>query len=136
MALLPGKDASIKLGSVIVARMINFNITINNETIDAIYFDSDWSKAVAGIQGWSATISGFMDLTDTTGQVLLKTAAEDHTLIDDIRFYVNADNYYSPDLVEDSEAGCYIESFTITADNGSLVAFDMSIKGNGPILYA
>jgi len=114
--------------------MISFNLTINNETIDAITFDTDWVKAIDGIQSWSATIDGFMDI-DSTAQNVIRLAAEGHTMLTDLEFYVNATNYYTSDTVTDTEAGCYIESYNVTADNGSLVAFSMSVKGNGPIMY-
>ena len=135
MTLMTGKNAAIKNATEVIARMISFNLTINNETIDAIYFDSDWTKSVGGIQSWSATIDGFMDI-DSTAQVVIKTAAEAHTMLTDLEFYVDATHYYTSDTVSDTEAGCWIESFNVTADNGSLVAFSMSIKGNGPIVYA
>jgi len=135
MGLMEGKNARIKLDTDIIAKMASFNLTINNETIDAIYFGSDWTKAVGGIQAWTATISGFMDV-DSTSQNTFRVAAENHTMLTALRFYVNDTNYYFCDTVSDSEAGCYIESFNVTADNNSLVAFDATIKGNGPLDYA
>ena len=133
MALKAGKNATIKLADELLARMISFNLTFNNETIDAIYFGSDWVKAIGGIQGATASVSGFLD-TDSTSQITFRQAAEDHTMLTTLRLYVDATHYYAPDTVSDTEAGVWIESFNITADNGSIVSFDASLKYNGPII--
>jgi len=135
MALLAGKNATIKIGSNVVANMVSYSFVINNETIDAPVFDSDWVKSIGGIQSWSCSISGFLDL-DSTANISFRTAAESHTMLTDLGLYVDATHFYSPDTSTDAEAGCWIEGLTIGADNNSIVSFEATIKGNGPVVYA
>jgi hypothetical protein len=46
---------------------------------------------------------------------------------------MDSTNYYYIDTVEDVDASCFVDSLTITSDNNSVVSFDATITGNGPI---
>jgi predicted secreted protein len=127
-----GRNARIKLGTVTVARMTSMDVTIENETIDITSFGDEWAKFCRGMQSWTASISGHLDLSDAS-QVTLVNAAEGGTLIDNLRFYIDTTNYFASDLVADTEAGLYIDSYNFTADNNSVVSFTMSVTGVGPI---
>ena len=83
------------------------------------------------MQSWTASIGGHLDLDDAS-QATLVEAAEGGTLINNLRFYVDSTTYFASDLVEDSEAGLYIDSYNVTSDNNSVVSFTMSVTGNGP----
>jgi len=126
-----GRDARIKLGTTTIARMTSFDVTINNTQIDITSFGDLWAKFCAGMQAWTGTVTGHLDLDDVS-QALLVAAAENATLISNLRFYIDSTNYFASDLVTDSEAGLYIDSYNFTADNNSVVSFSMSITGNGP----
>lgn len=127
-----GRDARIKLDTVTVARMTSMDVTIANGTIDITAFGDNWMKYCLGMQSWTATIAGQMDLDDVS-QTALHDAAEAGTLITDLRFYTDATTYFTVDIIADSEAGCFIDSYNITADNNSVVAFTMSVTGSGPL---
>ena len=81
---------------------------------------------------WTASIAGMMDLDDAQALLFLE-AAENGSELVNLRFYMDATNYYYIDLVEDPDASCIVDSLTITSDNNSVVAFDATITGNGPI---
>jgi len=127
-----GRNARIKLDTTTIGRMTSMDVTINNETIDITSFGDAWAKFCRGMQSWTATISGFLDLDDVS-QSTLVAAAESGTLVTNLRFYIDSTNYFASDLITDSEAGLYIDSYNFTADNNSVVAFTMSVTGNGPI---
>lgn len=127
-----GRNARIKLDTTTVARMTSMDVTINNETIDITSFGDEWAKFCRGMQSWTATVTGHLDLDDAS-QVTLVNAAEGGTLVDNLRFYIDSTNYFASDLVADSEGGLYIDSYNFTADNNSVVSFSMSVTGVGPI---
>jgi len=127
-----GRNARIKLGTVTIARMTSMDVNINNSTIDITSFGDDWMKFCLGMQAWTATITGHLDLDDAS-QSTLVAAAENGTLITNLRFYIDSTNYFASNLIEDSEAGLYIDTYNFTADNNSVVSFSMSVTGNGPL---
>ena len=127
-----GRNARIKLDQEVVARMTSMDVTINNETIDITAFGDEWAKFCRGMQSWTATVNGHLDLDDAF-QSTLVDAAEDGTLVDNLRFYTDSTTYFTSDVVTDTEAGCYIDSFNFTADNNSVVSFSMSVTGSGPL---
>jgi len=127
-----GRNARIKLDGTVVARMTSMDITINNDTIDITSFGDEWMKFCRGMQSWTGTVNGYLDL-DNAQQSTLVTAAEAGTLVSTLSFWVDSTTYFSSDLVEDSEAGMYIDSYNFTADNNSVVSFSMSLTGSGPL---
>ena len=127
-----GRNARIKLDNEVIARMTSMDVTIENDTIDITSFGDEWAKFCRGMQSWTASIGGHLDLDDTE-QLALVAAAEAGTLINNMRFYIDSTTYFASDVVADDEAGLYIDSYNFTADNNSVVSFTMSVTGNGPI---
>jgi len=132
MSEILGRNSRIKLGTNDIAKMRTLSVTIGNETIDITSFGDEWAKFARGMQSWTASISGMMDLDDIYALQFLQ-AAEEGTELTDLRFYMDSTNYYYIDTVEDPDASCIIDSLTITSDNNSVVSFDATITGNGPI---
>jgi predicted secreted protein len=132
MAEILGRLSRIKLGTTDIAKMRTLSVTIGNETIDITSFGDEWAKFARGMQSWTAAISGMMDL-DNAQALLFLQAAENGTELTTLRFYMDSTNYYYIDTVEDSDASCFVDSLTITSDNNSVVSFDATITGNGPI---
>lgn len=127
-----GRNSRIKLNSVTVARMKSFSITENNETLDVTSFGDTHLKYERGMQSWTASISGHLDVDDASQQTL-RTAAREGTKVTDIEFYVDTTAYYFCDTVADSESCCIIASYTRTGEHNGIVSFDMEVTGSGPL---
>ena len=56
-------------------------------------------------------------------------------MLTDLQLWVDGTNYYAPDTVTDTDAGVWIESMTIAADNNSIVSFECTLKGNGTVAF-
>jgi len=132
MAEILGRNSRIKLGTNTIAKMRTLSVSIGNETIDITSFGDTWAKFARGMQSWTASISGMMDLDDAYAIQFLE-AAENGTELTTLRFYMDATNYYYIDVVADPDASCFVDSVNITSDNNSVVSFDATITGNGPI---
>lgn len=139
MAVTLGRESRIKIGTNTVAKMTSLSFVVGNETIDITSFGDTWAKFARGMQNATASVSGFFDKSDTHQTTLIE-AAEDGTLIADLRFYLDSTAHYKIDTTDSeydaSDSGAYIESFTVTADNNNVVAFDMSVVFSGPVAYA
>ena len=121
-----GRNSRIKLEDSTVARMKSFSITENNETLDVTSFGDTHLKYERGMQSWTASISGHLDVSDASQQTL-RTAAREGTKLASIRFYVDTTAYYYCDVVTDSEAACIISSYTRNAEHNGIVSFDMEL---------
>jgi len=124
MAETLGVNARIKIATTVVARMRSWNLTVNGEMIDISEFGDEWINNAMGMKSWSASIEGMVDLADTQ-QDTLRTAATAGTKLTTLRFYVDGTEYYLGD--------CYITSYTVTAENKSVVTFTMTLTGSSSL---
>lgn len=132
MGVRVGKNAKIAVGDTKVARMTSFSLTVNNNDEDITEFGNDWEHHYKTINNWTATAEGYLDLDDTEQDSMESKALSGGTYTD-IRFYVDASNYYVPDTDTDDEAMCSLESWNPTADATGIVSFSATFKGSGPV---
>lgn len=133
-----GRYCSFKVGATVVEGQSKWSINIKTEVKDAPEWTGSavpaWKKkALTGLD-WDGDVSGFLVPTGT-GQQALAAAAIAGTLLDDVRFYYDVTNYFFPDTVTDSDAGCYISDYKVDADFGDVVKVSFKVTGNGPITY-
>jgi predicted secreted protein len=135
MATYSGQDGHVKIGTYEVAEMASWNLTISANEIAINVFGTSWTKTEQGIKSWSCSLDGFYDLSDTNGQVAIKNAFWNNTLLTTVRLYVNDTSYWTPDLTTDSSAGARVTNYspTQTADNVAQVS--ISLAGSGPITF-
>jgi len=133
MATMSGRYAKVTLAGNTIVGMGTWTIPITLDEIDATSFGSTWKKTDVGMSGWTATFNGYYDVSDTTGQGALKTAAIAGTPITNIRFYVDSTSYWTPDVTTDSAAGCRITSLEITFDKADIGRISYSVAGTGPV---
>lgn len=134
MSEILGKGAFINVDGVLVARMRSFSLTVNGEVVDATAFGASWIKNLQVINGWTATVEGMTDILSTE-QTTLRDANEDGTKLTAIDFYLDSTSCYECDLVTDAEAGAYISSYVVNAENKNVVNFTMTVTGTGPLKF-
>ena len=134
---LMGRYASVKLGTEtgedLIANLGSWSIDINMDDIDVTAFGSVWGKSMPGFQRWTATIEGYYDPADSTGQAVLQSNALSATKITDIRFYIDSTSYWTPDTSSDADAGCYINTVSIRHDKAGVAAVTYNVLGYGPL---
>ena len=133
MATLRGRNAKVTLAAETIAEQANWTMTRTSESIDTTAFGSSWAKSDVGFLKWVGHCEGYLDITDTSGQIQLESDFEAGSLINTIRFYVDAASYYVPDTTTDANAGCRITSLDIAADKGDVVKVSFDFEGSGPI---
>jgi hypothetical protein len=127
-----GKNTKLALGTEQVARINTMSITINGSNVDITELGDDWAKHCITMLDWEAAVTGYLDLTDPE-QNTLHSIAISGGMVDDIRFYDDATNYWTPDTATDAEAKASIPTYNWSSDISGIVTFAMSFKGNGPI---
>ena len=134
---LMGRYASVKLydgtNDNLIANLGAWSIDINMDDIDATAFGSVWKKSMPGFQGWTGSAEGFYDPSDTSGQAVLQSDALSATKITAIKFFIDSTSYWTPDVTNDTEAGCYINAVSIKHDKAGVAAVTYSIIGYGQL---
>ena len=131
--VLMGRYASIKKGSVLVENLGKWTMDIKMDEIDTSVFGSVWGKKIPGMQAWTASIEGFYDPADTTGQKALHDAALAATKLTDIRLYIDSTSYWTPDVTGETGAGAYISSINVAHDKAGVASITMNVIGYGKI---
>lgn len=132
MAVKLGKNSRVKIGTNEVAKLTSFSFPITHENVDVTSFGDDWMKTANVISSWNATIEGYVDDSDVYNRSLITQAVSGGS-IDDLRFYEDAVNYWTPDTGTDAEASAVLESISQNTDKSGIVSFSISVKGHGPI---
>ena len=136
MATLSGRNAKVELyaspSSDVVAELGNWSIAMSQDVIDTTAFGTTWKKSDRGMTGWTATVTGYRDNTDTSGQSVLQTAFFSGTLITNIRFYTTAAKYYTMDP-SSASAGCYITAWSVGTDKAGVAELNFTCMGVGAL---
>ena len=134
MAVQLGKNAALYWDGTKMARINNFNVTINGVTVDVTELGDDWESSKEVIQNWAAAIEGYFDLSDTE-QNELHTKAISGGEITELEFYEAEGGYYwTSDTASDPEAMMIIESYNWVVDKSGVLTFTMAVKGSGPVI--
>jgi len=134
MSTYLGRNAKLAVGENTVSEMMNWDITISADPIVEPTFGSTWTTAHGlATTGWTATANGLLDLTDSDGQVTLENAVISGTKLTNVRFYIDSDEYYTPDTGTDASAGCYVIEFSPGSAQGDVARVAISFQGSGPI---
>jgi len=132
MATHSGRNASVKLGTALIAGIGKWDLDTGRKEIDTTAFGSTWEKSDVGMGKWTGKFSGHSDLTDVQ-QTALWTYFKEGTLITDIRFYETATQYWAPDTVTDPDAGGRITALKIGQSKDGVASLDITISGSGPV---
>lgn len=135
MATYNGRNATVKKGAVTVAEFASWSLDLSNDEIDTTAFGSTWKKSDVGMRGWSLSIEGHYDPSDTTGQGAIEAAWAAGSLLNDIKVYVNAASYWIPDVTSDSDAGGRVTSYALNQAHDSVASISLVISGSGPITF-
>jgi len=115
MATLSGTNASVKLGTDLVADMANWSIDDTKDALTAPIFGDTMNKVHGmGTRNVSGSVSGYINVSDSTGQELLKAAYDAGTAIDDFRLYID-------DTVHFKGTEVYITSYSTSAAQNEII---------------
>ena len=133
MATLSGRNAKVTKGANTVAELGTWNISITPDNIDTTSFGSIWKKTSTGMIGWEGTASGFIDKTDTSGQIAMETAVFNGNKLTDMRFYIDASTYYHASTGSSASAGAFITGYNIGQDKAGVGTVEFTFSGVGKL---
>ncbi len=133
MASQSGTDATVKVAeSVTVLNMASWSFTDERDALTAAVFGDTFTKVLGmGSRTVAGTISGYLDIADTTGQDVLITAYEAGTTVSGFRLFIDDTTYYTSDGAGDTD-GVYIGSYNVSAAQNEIipVEFNFSVGGS------
>lgn len=134
MAFKVGNAAKVTLGSATVVGMGNWKL--NGLTIDLLEstaFGDTAKQFLAGLLDYgTVSFGGLYDPADTAGQNVLVAAMLAGTKVTNIRLYVDASSYWTPNITAVSAAGFLVQSVPIGIDKSGLATIEFSGKCTGP----
>jgi hypothetical protein len=140
MAVKVGKNASVKIGTSVVAEMGTWSLDgITNELLDATAFGDEYKEYALGVGDWGGiSFNGSFDMTDTNGQLLLDSAHKNKTVLNTIRFYIDNTSYYTPNITTAggglASAGVLMQTIAISFDKSGIGTISFSAKCTGPMI--
>ena len=133
MATNNAKAASVKIGAdTTILYISSWNIDDAKDPIEVGVFGNENTQVLGmGPRKVTGTISGYLDLDDTTGQDVLRTAYENNTTVSGFRLYVDDTSYFYASG-SDTGNGVYITSQPIGATHGEIITaeFNFSVSGD------
>lgn len=131
MATFSGRNARVSVivddVEKIVSEMATWSISSSAEEVDASVFGDVWGKKDLGMLDWSASISGFVDPTDTLGQEVMASAFLTGELVK-VRFYLK---YSETEQAVYYEGDCRVSGWNVNAEAKSIGKLDASLSGSG-----
>ena len=106
-----------------VGYLNRWNVNTTSDVIDTSVFGTRWRSNVNGSVGWSGSISGFCDLTDT-GQIAVELSMTAGTVIE-CYFYLNTTNY--------RYGSAYVTGVTTEDTHNGVVTFSADVTGTGEL---
>ena len=135
MSTYNGRNGKVYYGTYLVAEFASWSLDLSNDEIDTSAFGSTWKKSDVGMRGWSLSISGHYDPSDTNGQGAIEAAWAAGSLINNIKLYIDNSSYWIPDVTTDSDAGGRVTSYAINHAHDGVAGISLTLSGSGPITF-
>lgn len=122
MATLSGTNASVKLGANLVADMANWTLDDGRDALKAPIFGDTFNKVHGmGTRNVGGSVSGFLNVSDSTGQELLRIAYETGVALTDFRLYIDSTVYFTGTEV-------YITSYNTNAAQNEIIPVEFNFE--------
>ena len=129
-----GNKAKVTLGSDTVVGMGNWKLSgIAVDLLETTSFGDTAKQFITGLLDYGGiTFGGLYDPGDTTGQQILVSANINNSKIANVRLYVDASSYWTPNVTVLSAAGMIMQSISVGQDKSGLATIEFSGKCTGP----
>ncbi len=134
MAFKAGNNAKVTLGANTVVGMGNWELPgITVDLLESTAFGDTAKQFMTGLLDYGeVNFGGLYDPADTTGQDILLSANKNNSKIGNIRLYVDANSYWTPNVTAVSAAGALIQTVAIGMDKSGLATIKFTGKCTGP----
>ena len=128
MATFTGQLGGVRIGSVNVAEVRNFEVDMQADTVEDTVMGDSWKSNKAIHKSWSASVECFYDHTNTTGQNAFPVGA---TVA--LELYPNALPPGAPQGVPRLTGSAIVTGRTVKSMHDGLVELSLSLIGEGTL---
>ena len=134
MAFKAGNNAKVTLGAGIVVGMGSWELPgITVDLLESTAFGDTAKQFMTGLLDYGGVnFGGLYDPADTTGQDILLSAMRNNSKIANLRLYVDANSYWTPNVTGVSAAGLLLQTVAIGMDKSGLATIRFTGKATGP----
>ena len=133
MSVKVARLGKVVLGTYKVSEMGAWTLDgITNDMIEHQQFGDLFKSYEFGLgDGGTLTFSGNFDMTDTNGQVALDNACKNKTLITNLKLYIDANSFYTPDqtLVSSSILMQKVGAVAFATAGVGTISFSAKVSG-------
>ena len=124
MATFTGKDGVIKIGADTLAQARSWTIETTAEPIEHSVIGNVWRDYQAGLNGYTASLEGYYDMTDTAQQAI------------DIGANLTFQLFPAGEVTgqKQYDGTAYVTAFSETASFDGMVEFTATLQGTGPLV--
>lgn len=135
MALHTGKDGKLQFGTDTILNLVSYDFNLSSPLVEVETFGDEYMTVIGqGIKTSGGSLSGYLDTSDTTGQVAIENACVSGTKITDFKLYVNDTEYWASDTVNDTDSGVYFTDYTVGAPEPSgAITMGATFKFSGAV---
>lgn len=132
MTTKKGKNCKVTIGANKVLGMGTFSIAgVDSDLLDDTEFGDDWKQFQIGLKdGGELTFNGLYDPADSTGQDYLRSANLNDAQVTNIRFYVDANSYWTPKTTNPASY-VLVTGWEISAEMNGMVQCSFTCKVSG-----
>lgn len=134
MAFKAGNLGKVNLAGNTVVGMGSWELPgISTDLLESTAFGDTAKQFMTGLLDYGAVnFAGLYDPADTTGQTMLLSANLNNSKVANVRLYVDATSYWTPNVTAVSAAGMLVQSIAISMDKSGLAEIKFSGKCTGP----
>jgi predicted secreted protein len=132
MAAISGRNGAVQYKAKSFLSADHWDITVNSDMLDVTSFSTvgvQWRSFLPGLSGWSGTVSGLYNLTDTTAQKVAQTNILTPAT-GTIKLFI------SDTGLENLSGSVYFQSYGVNVDVADSEKFNFAFQGNGALTYA
>jgi predicted secreted protein len=132
MAAISGRNGAVKWKTKTLVSIDHWDCSVSADMLDVTAFSTagvQWRSFVPGLSGWSGSLSGHYNISDTSGQKIMQAsmlAATTGTII----------LYLSDTGGENLSGSVYMTNETATVDIADTEKVVFSFQGNGALAFA
>lgn len=128
---LQGRNASVKLDAGVntVSDLYNWSLDLTSDPITQPVFGDIWSITHGlAVNNWSGSFDGIFDEDDTNGQIALRNAQINGTVVSGVRFYLDTSTHYY-------EGDVYITSHNPNTSTDDVARITFNFQGTGELAF-
>jgi predicted secreted protein len=132
MPAISGRNGAVQYKTKSFLSADHWDLTVNGDMLDVTSFSTvgvQWRSFIPGLSGWSGTVSGFYNISDTTAMKVAQT-----NILTPATGTIKL--FLSDTGLENLSGSIYWQTYNVNVDVADSEKFSLAFTGNGALTYA